>query len=73
MSKTSDHIERLQKMRAQQVEERRAVSLKYEEAAKSFEIIEKISEIQSRIDALDRAIADEKNAPKESRSWVGAV
>lgn len=72
MAKKNEHLDRLTKMREQQMEERRTVALGYDDSNDPV-AIEKVVAHQNIIDALDRAIECEKKAPTGPISLKGVV
>jgi hypothetical protein len=56
----NDHIRNLKTIRDQWVEERRALAAGFLESTNAVDTVAKVASKQAEIDALDRAIADEK-------------
>jgi hypothetical protein len=67
LSRSPEHIQRLQKIRDSRVSERRAAALNFPD--EGIPAIDALVAIQLQIDALDRAIEDERRLipPKEAR------
>jgi hypothetical protein len=60
-----NHVSRLNKIRNDRCNERRALAVQYREAKNPIEIVEKIVYLQEQIDLLDHAIADEQRIEKQ--------